>query len=78
MGHRLLRRNNRPQTLLRLARFAAGYSLRHLGAEIGRSAMWISRLERGGTVRLTQRDIYRISVALNAPRESLFNEEDAE
>lgn len=65
-------KNNKP-TPLRIARQVAGLRQADLAAEINRSQMFVSRLERGRSATLTPEIAERIADTLGSPAVLLFN-----
>ena len=71
-------RDNKPHTNLRIERFLRGVTLRDLEAATGRSRMFFSRLETGGSAVLTPELALRISEILTVTPEKLFASPEAE
>ena len=57
---------------LRAERFLRGFSQQRIAESIGVSQMWISRLERGAGVRITEDRAQAIAAVFDVPPEKLF------
>jgi transcriptional regulator with XRE-family HTH domain len=61
-------------TALRIARIAAGFSQSDLAKRTRTSQIFVSRLERNDSARLTPKIVTRFARALGVPLEKLFSE----
>lgn len=66
--------NKKPKTTLRIERFLCGMTLQQLAEATGRSRMFFSRLETGGSATLTPEIAEKIASVLGTVPEKLFTE----
>jgi len=63
------------KTALRIERFLQGVTLRDLEAATGRSRMFFSRLENGGSAKLDPDTARKVAAVLDTSPEKLFSED---